>query len=83
VKKLTLRPKIVDFLLEIYMKGFVTAKTQKVFNRGLYYFVVWDLRDRGIIREDGYYNGEKRWVLTERGKRLVELLLPLRKEGFI
>jgi predicted transcriptional regulator len=66
---------IVDFLLDVKKKGFVTKKSQKIFSGIGYYLAVWKLRDMGFLYNDGITSGnEKIWKLTEKGKALAELL---------
>lgn len=73
---------LVDFILQAYLKGFISRKTQNVYSGMTYYTKTWELKKLGIIEELDYY-GDKRWVLTEKGKKLAKILLELRKNNFI
>jgi len=65
-----------DFLIHIREKGFVTKKTQKMFSGLGYYLMIWALRDRGWIREDGFNESrEKIWRLTPKGNEISRLLV--------
>lgn len=68
----------IKFLIELYNLGYHTRKTQKIWNSLVaYYLNTWLLRDNGLIREDGFEKNNKKWTLTEKGKRLVEFILGL------
>jgi len=63
----------MKYILMIYKQGFVTRKTQHLI-RMSYHAVTWELRDKGIIREDGIDKDtqQKRWVLTDLGRKMAE-----------
>jgi predicted transcriptional regulator len=68
----------IKFLIEIFERGYHTRKTQKIWNSLFaYYLNVWLLRDNGLIKEDGLEGNNKRWVLTEKGKKIVKFIKEL------
>jgi len=65
---------LIDFLLQIKKKGFITRKTQTLFGMGGYYLATWRLRDEKLIYNDGVTgNNEKVWKLTDKGRVMVDL----------
>lgn len=68
-----------DFILDIYKKGQITKKTQKIFRGFGYYLMIWALRDEGIIELKGVNEKEKIWTLTEKGKKIAKYLKQIRK----
>lgn len=68
-----------EFVEYVRKAGQVTKKTQS-FYRGLgYYMMVWNLRDLGILAEDGKNkNNEKIWRLTDKGVEVAEFLKKIR-----
>jgi len=63
----------VNFILEIYNKGKITKKTQKIFRGFGFYIMIWALRDDNIVKENGLTTDkEKIWVLTEKGLNLAK-----------
>jgi len=63
----------MKYILNIYKQGVVTRSTQHL-SRISYHQIIWELRDKGVIREDGIdkNNHQKRWVLTEKGRKMAE-----------
>lgn len=63
----------MKYIVSIYKQGFVTRSTQHLM-RVSYNSVIWGLRDGGVIREEGIdtNNHQKRWVLTEKGRKMAE-----------
>jgi len=71
-----LSKQLIEFLLHIKKKGFITKTSQTIFAGLGYYLATWRLRDEKIIYNDGVTgsrNNEKIWKLTEKGKTLVDL----------
>jgi len=62
-------------------REFITRKTQKVYNSRLgYYINIWFFRDEGWIICNGTTSTkEKKWELTNKGKKLVYLLKEIDK----
>lgn len=70
----------IDFLLHISKNKFVTKNSQKIVGGFDYYFMIWGLRDAGLVRNDGLTkNNEKIWVLSEKGLKVAEMLPELKK----
>lgn len=71
--------KTINYIVEIYKKGTLTKKTQPL-HALQYYVMCWHLRDNGVIKEDGLTkNGEKIWILTEKGNELAKLLKEIKR----
>lgn len=69
---IALTRKIINAILDIKERGFITKRYFKGFN---YYLMVWYLRDNKIIVEDGVDDrNQKRWVLSEIGNQVAECL---------
>jgi hypothetical protein len=70
----------IDFLLHIIKNKFVTKNSQKIVGGVDYYFMIWGLRDAGLVRNDGLTkNNEKIWVLSDTGLKVAEMLPELKK----
>ena len=72
---------IIRLLLEMYKNNYVTRKTQTVYSSILgYYIAIKFLKRHGLIECDGIEkNMMKRWKLTNKGRKLVEHLIEIRK----
>jgi len=68
-------------MIEMYEKGCITRKTQTVYSSVLgYYIALRFLRNHGLIECDGVEdNMMKRWKLTEKGVKLVEHIMAIRR----
>jgi len=75
--------KLVDFILFVYTNGYVTRSNQNIIKGTMFYLLVWELRDKGILAYDGIVNGRKAWKLSEKGEELAKIFSELRKKGFI
>jgi hypothetical protein len=65
--------KMHEFVLHISKRGFVTKKSQDFFGSMGYYMAIWNLRDAGMIKEDGFdESNQKIWKLTPNGNKLAE-----------
>jgi len=73
-----LSEKVIDFILHIYSNGFVTKKTQHL-HPFQYYTMIWYLRDKSLIAENGIKNNQKEWVMTEKGKKVAVLLKEIKE----
>lgn len=63
------------FVAHIRKHGYVTKRSQPFYHGLGYYMTVWDLRDAGVIAEDGTNEGnEKMWKLTEKGVKLAAMM---------
>jgi len=73
---------VQDLIIEAYKKKSITSKTQSVFSTLSFYIAVRDLKKLGILELDGSFSPrgqEKRWRLTEKGKKLAKLLIKIRE----
>jgi predicted transcriptional regulator len=71
--------KLREFVLHISKQGSVTKKTQKFYGSMGYYMAIWNLRDAGMVIEDGFdEEKQKVWKLTEQGDKLAKLFKQLR-----
>lgn len=70
----------IKFLIELYRLKKITKRVQRSYRTGMaYYFGTWSLRDWGMIKCDGTDNRrQKVYTLTEKGKRVAELLTKLK-----
>jgi len=51
------------------------SKSNRPFSGLQFYLTIWYLRDKGLIYCDGVNDRrEKVWVLTDRGRRVIEIL---------
>jgi len=75
--------KLVDFILFVYTNGYVTRSNQNIIKGTMFYLLVWELRDKGILVYDGIVNGRKAWKLSGKGEELAKIFSELRKKGFI
>lgn len=72
--------KAAKLLEHISNKGFVNKQTRPFLLKLTYYNYLWFCRDLGLIKCDGIENNnEKRWILTEKGKDLVNHLKEMEK----
>lgn len=75
-----LTAKVIDFLIAIKENGGkITKNEQKMYDSVRYYIMTGYLSSNGLI----YCNGvnalnQKSWVLTEKGKRVSDLLYEIR-----
>ena len=70
------------FIIEIFLKKSITAKTQSCFNSYYTYTnVLGILKHEGILEEKGKAKGgvEKYWILTKRGVQLAEVFLKMQE----
>jgi len=71
--------RVRQFVLLIFKHGAVTKKTQSLYGTHNYYLAIWNLRDAGMIVEDGVdESNQKVWRLTEKGLRLAKLFADLK-----
>ena len=71
-----LNRKTMNFIIQIYNNGGTVTKRTQYMHALQYYTMCWHLRDSNIIREKGLNKeGQKIWELTEKGKKLAELLV--------
>jgi len=72
---------IVRLMIEMYEKGYITRKTQTVYSSILgYYIALRFLRKHGLIECDKVENNMmKRWKLTDKGRKLVEHIIAIRR----
>lgn len=75
------RKKELNLLKEIKDKAFITKSRQKIYGSSIgFYMGIWSLRDRGLVVEDGVdERRQKRWILTDKGKEIIEHLLEIEK----
>lgn len=67
------------FIEYVKKTGQVTKKTQSFYHGLGYYLMIWNLRDMGILAEDGTNaNNEKIWRLTDKGTEVAGLLKKIR-----
>ena len=80
IKSIIIPERMIRLIKQMYEQGFVTRKTQNLYSNIQFYMVIWKLRNLKIVREDGIYKNNKKWVLTEKGKKLwhmIEILLEI------
>lgn len=72
---------LADLVVKLHEKGQITRKSQKIYISILgFYKALKFLRDHGLIRCDGVTEKNmKIWVLTEKGKKLANHILEIRK----
>ena len=72
---------LIELLLKMDREGYVTRKSQRIYISTLgYYRILKFLRDYGIIECNGVdENNLKIWVLTPKGKKLVEHIKAIRR----
>jgi predicted transcriptional regulator len=71
-----LTEKGIELLKQVRLKGFVTAKTQEIYGSGMgFYLAMWFCRDNGLVVEDGQDDDCKKWILTEKGHGVVNLIM--------
>jgi len=72
-------PRAVEMIKEIYKKGKITRKTCDTAFGGMYYFLTYYLRKKGLIEVDSVDGNTKYWRLTKKGKRVAELIMEIEK----
>jgi len=72
--------KVMNFLLLIHHKNFITRDTQKMFDNLQFYMMTSYLKKNGLIKVNGITKERQQiWVLTEKGKRICEKLEEIKK----
>jgi hypothetical protein len=68
--------KVRDFVKMTLKQGFITKRSQKLYGSMGYYLAIWNLRDAGVIAEDGYDESKQKiWKLTLVGQKLAKLFM--------
>jgi hypothetical protein len=69
------------FIIEIYEKGKITAKTQETYSIWSFKYALQELKPFKIIQEDGEFKAgtEKVWKLTPKGIKLAKLFIQIHK----
>jgi len=70
-----LSEKIQNFILHIYNNDCQVTRESQYLVGYQFYTICWYLRDKKLIEEKKYNKKrQKIWVLTEKGKKLAELI---------
>lgn len=76
---LKINESIMSILNYLKSNGKIT-RSERPYSGLSFYLTIWYLRDKGIIYCDGVNERrEKVWVLTDRGKRVIDILDELEK----
>lgn len=72
--------KVINFLILIYKKGFITRDEQKLYSNLQFYFMTNYLKKNGLIKVNGVnQNRQQIWILTDKGKKICEHLSEIKK----
>jgi len=72
--------KLINFMVHIHSNGGTITKKTQYLHALQYYTMCWHLRDNGLIKEKGIgKDGQKIWEFTEKGERLSELLVEVKR----
>lgn len=70
-----LSSRVRQLLMQMDYTGYTTRKDQEFYDSNLgFYMIIWKLRDYGLVYNDGEHNNQKKWMLTERGKKVTNLV---------
>jgi len=79
MSRIVITDRLVNLLRQMREHGFVTRRTQKLYSSLQFYLIIWDLRNKGVVTETGFYNGNKKWSLTEKGEKFLEMIECLKR----
>jgi hypothetical protein len=72
--------KIIDFLLLAHRKNFITRDSQKMLDNLQFYMMTSYLKKNGLMKVNGITKERQQiWVLTEKGKKICEMLEEIKK----
>jgi len=72
--------KVIDFLLLVHRKNFITRDSQKMLDNLQFYMMTSYLKKNGLMKVNGITKERQQiWVLTEKGKKICEMLEEIKK----